>query len=154
MIRPSTSNEDRIATRAALRYLARYAITRWELRKWLKRKGYSSDCIRRVVRYCGKYHYLNDASVIRSRIRNAQRKGYGIAWVRADLRKRGLPQKWIDRALSKWYPEEREWTVFVRWIKKLPPDLTRVTVMRRARGRGFRPELVSRTQEVYPHEQL
>ena len=150
---PSTSSEFHRALPRALRYLSRYAVTRWELYRWLRRKNVPPPAARRVVKYCRKRHYLDDRVVLHGRIVRARRRGWGPRRIYAALRQRGIPHRWAERAVRAWYPPAAERKVFARWLRRLPPGLDRPTLVRKARARGFDPDLIARCWEVYRHEQ-
>lgn len=141
----------------ALRYLARYPVTRWEFVRWLRRKHCPDDVIRFVVRECRKYHYLDDRMALKSRFRKAFRKGWSRNRLKKDLRSRGIPLRVIERCFQKWYPEEREYRLLRRRVtreRRLKPRLMdRETFVRYFCQAGFPLHLVLKTWEVMSHEE-
>jgi SOS response regulatory protein OraA/RecX len=130
---------------AAIGYLRRYAVTRWELARWLLRKGYDRSQVRDVWETLARLGYLRDDWVLQSRIESAQRRLWSRRRTALSLRRRGVPTRVVRRALHRWYPLEREWEVFGRWLQRhgsrLGPE-----VIRRARQAGFAHRWVLRWQ--------
>ncbi len=124
------------AREAALHYLRRYAVTRWELARWLQRKGVARTTIHEVIRVLQQWGYIRDRWVLEQRIAAAQRKLWSRRRTYRDLRRRGIPARIARRAVHRWYPAETEWTVFQRWWVQHAKD-PRARLRRRMRQAGF-----------------
>ncbi len=130
---------------AAIDYLRRYAVTRWELARWLLRKGYDRSQVRDVLGALARLGYLRDAWVLQSRIENAQRRLWSRRRTARDLRRRGIPRAIVRKTLDRWYPPEREGEIFGRWLQRYG-DRPASEVIRHARRQGFARRWVLRWQ--------
>lgn len=130
---------------AAIDYLRRYAVTRWELARWLLRKGYERSQVRDALQALARLGYLRDVWVLQSRVENAQRRLWSRRRTARDLRRRGIPRDVVRKALDRWYPPEREWEIFKRWLQRYR-GRPAAEVLRRARQQGFARRWVLRWQ--------
>ncbi|MCS7312213.1 MAG: RecX family transcriptional regulator [Acidobacteria bacterium] len=121
---------------AAVGYLRRYAVTRWELARWLVGKGYERSQVRDVLHVLERLGYLRDAWVLQSRVENARRRLWSRRRTARDLRRRGIPKSVVRKALDRWYPLEREGEIFSRWLQRYRGRPVS-EVVRRARQQGF-----------------
>ena len=153
---PNGSDEIRRWLNRALRYLARYPVTRWELLRWFHRKKCPPHVARKVVRICRKRHYLDDREALRARFRQAFRKGWSRRRLEFELRRRGIPRTVAERAIRRWYPEEREKHVLMRRVKRTHRRYEtddREPFIRRYCQAGFPFQIVLMVWEAIHHEQ-
>jgi regulatory protein len=90
------------ATQAALRALGAADRSRAELEQRLAQKGFSEEERSEALDELERLGYLDDGRTARERARRLAERGYGDAYIRADLEHRGLP---ADEALDEVEPE-------------------------------------------------
>lgn len=73
--------------------------TRWELQDRMERAGFSEEVIADAVAYVEGFHYIDDR---RYAVHFAEiyRESRSIARIRQDLKKRHVPEEYIDEALE------------------------------------------------------
>ncbi len=134
ILQNSTSNNVQEALEKTLRYLSRHEVTRWELRRWLRRKGYAKPVCRNVVRYCLERKYVRDAETLRWRLRKAIQKAWGRERVMWEWKRKGIPEHVVERFLDRYYPLEREIRVCRTWLKH---QKNQRNLLRKLGRRGF-----------------
>ena len=86
----------------ALRALRAADRSRSELDARLEQRGFSDEERRRALDDLERLGYLDDARTAATRAERLAERGYGDAYIRADLERRGLP---IEDALGRIEPE-------------------------------------------------
>lgn len=109
----------------ALRLLERRDYSRKELSERLRKDGYDSELIARIMEYLDKYHYLDDARVAGSYIRS--RKEYkSKRELEYLLKQKGISEEEIDAALEENYKNEdgssQEEAVIRKYLQKYRVD--------------------------------
>jgi len=88
----------------ALRYaflLLKYrARSKKEINDRLKRKGYSSSLIDKVIEYLQEYNYLNDEEFARMFVSSSVEKGWGQRRIKFEFKKFGVEPKIYERFLA------------------------------------------------------
>jgi SOS response regulatory protein OraA/RecX len=86
----------------ALRALRAADRSRAELDSRLERRGFTADERREALDALGRLGYLDDRRTAALRAERLAERGYGDAYIRADLARRGLP---TESALASLEPE-------------------------------------------------
>lgn len=73
--------------------------TRWELQDRMERAGFSTEVIADALAYVESYHYIDDLRYAR-RFAEIYRESRSIARIRQDLKKRHVPEEYIEAALE------------------------------------------------------
>lgn len=73
--------------------------TRWELQDRMERAGFSEEIIADAIAYVESFHYIDDLRYAR-RFADIYRETRSIARIRQDLKKRHVPEEYIDIALE------------------------------------------------------
>ncbi len=126
------------ALRLAERALARRELTAEELRRRLRRAGVSEETIDRTLSRLAETGYLSEERAASERARVLCRRGYGDAFLRADLKARGAPAEAVEAALAALPPEEER--AAAAWLR-LGGGAEGLRALRR---RGFSEETVER----------
>ena len=82
----------------ALSMLNRRPLSEWELREKLKEKGCAGEDIDEVVTLFVGYGFLNDGEYAALVARRCAANAYGPGRLRAELKKRGVPETYWDEA--------------------------------------------------------
>jgi regulatory protein len=90
------------AAQAALRALSAADRSRAELEQRLDAKGFTEEEREEALDELERLGYLDDGRTARERARRLAERGYGNAYIRADLEQRGLP---VEEALAELEPE-------------------------------------------------
>ncbi|MCL2747634.1 MAG: RecX family transcriptional regulator [Oscillospiraceae bacterium] len=96
----SPSPECEAAREAALRLLARRALSVNELTAKLEALGYGVEVCDDAVAWLLDLGYLNDEALARDRAEALSEKGYGFYRIQFDLRRRGLDPSLADQVLA------------------------------------------------------
>jgi SOS response regulatory protein OraA/RecX len=102
---PRSRAEPRAEPRAedvALRALRAADRSRSELDARLEQRGFSADARRQALDDLERLGYLDDDRTAETRAQHLAERGYGDAYIRADLERRGLP---AEEALARLEPE-------------------------------------------------
>lgn len=143
------ADETGIARESALRLLARREHSVDELRRKLKRRGYSGNTIDAVVGSLGAAESVSDARFAESFVRVRSERGQGPLRIRAELRDRGISDPLADEVLtatSQYWLERARKARSKRFGETVPE--TREDWNRQARflaQRGFPSDLIYRT---------
>lgn len=73
--------------------------TRWELQDRMERAGFSEDVITDAITYVESFHYIDDLRYAR-RFAEIYRESRSITRIRQDLKKRHVPEEYIEIALE------------------------------------------------------
>lgn len=73
--------------------------TRWELQDRMERAGFSEDVIKDAIAYVESFHYIDDLRYAR-RFAEIYRESRSITRIRQDLKKRHVPEEYIEIALE------------------------------------------------------
>lgn len=73
--------------------------TRWELQDRMERVGFSQDVIEDAIAYVESFHYIDDLRYAR-RFAEIYRESRSITRIRQDLKKRHVPEEYIEIALE------------------------------------------------------
>lgn len=73
--------------------------TRWELQDRMERAGFSEDVITDAIAYVESFHYIDDLRYAR-RFAEIYRESRSITRIRQDLKKRHVPEEYIEIALE------------------------------------------------------
>lgn len=129
------------------------------MRKYLRKKGFSSDCVERVVAELAARGYLDDERLAKRRADDRLReKGRGRRAIAGELLRIGIDPSVVRRAVASIDPEEEAeaaWELARRKWPRLsgePVDKLRALSMMLLR-RGFPPSAVRRTLERLAEDQ-
>jgi regulatory protein len=113
------SEEPSLVYAAVLRYLSRREYTAAELRKQLEERGAAVNAIDAALSYAQEHGYQDDArageALIRQRLNYSPR---GRAFVRQELKERGLSFELSMALLDRYYPPETERVLLQRLLSK------------------------------------
>ena len=126
---PNETREEAID--AAARLLRHADRSRSELEQRLAGKGFEPEVLREALDTLERVGVLNDARTATVRAERLAERGYGDAWIRAELERRALP---VDEALAELEPEHERAARIVARKGVSPPWLAR---------RGFDSEVVA-----------
>lgn len=73
--------------------------TRWELQDKMERAGFSEEVIEDAIAYVESFHYIDDLRYAR-RFADIYREKRSVARIRQDLKKRHVPEEYIEIALE------------------------------------------------------
>jgi regulatory protein len=93
------------ALNRAVRALARRDHSSESLRARLERSGISARAQEEAVETLARAGYLDDGRFARDRAAQLAGRGYGDAWIRADLEAQGVAAEAADAALAELEPE-------------------------------------------------
>ena len=103
----------------ALRYVERRMRSEWEMRSYLRKKGFAEDEIEETVEFLMHYGYVDDAAYARAFLRDRiNLNPCGRNKMYAELRKRGVKSDVIKEALGEEYPAQLELKVGYRLLRK------------------------------------
>lgn len=89
------------AKTAAIHFLSYRARTEHEIRDKLRQKGFELTIIDTVIQRLHELSYIDDDSFVMNYVRDRlNRKGHGPIRLKADLRKLGINQEQVDKALA------------------------------------------------------
>jgi len=124
----------------ALRILGSRAMSANEIEKRLINKGESAETAREVVQWLEEIGAVNDCDLARIIVTHYSSKGYGIARIRDELYKRGVPRDIWDTVLEN-LEEEAHDDAAVAYLEKKLKGSTDKDDLRRAENalcrRGF-----------------
>jgi len=103
----------------ALRILAKRSISEKEMLKKLTEKGESPENAEETVRFLVEMGYINDFDYATLIVRHYSDKGYGIARIKDELYKRGIPRDYWDEKLAELDSSEMKDTALDFLQKKL-----------------------------------
>jgi len=84
----------------ALRILAKRSISEKEMLKKLTEKGESQENADETIKWLVEMGYINDFDYATLIVRHYAGKGYGIARIKDELYKRGIPRDYWDEKLA------------------------------------------------------
>ena len=90
----------------ALAYLARFARTELQLRRYLQRKGFSASEISEAIVYLQERRFLNDDSYARAYIESRIRRLDGPFKIKQLLVQKGISSSAAQNLLQELYPDE------------------------------------------------
>lgn len=90
--------------------------TRWELQDRMKKAGFSGEVIAAVLSYVEGYHYIDDLRYARH-FADIYRDSRSIVRIRQDLKKRHVPEEYIEIALEEISYDDS--TALAREVEKL-----------------------------------
>lgn len=73
--------------------------TRWELQDRMERAGFSEEVIADAIAYVESFHYIDDLRYAK-RFAEIYRETRSIARIRQDLKKRHVPEEYVEIALE------------------------------------------------------
>jgi SOS response regulatory protein OraA/RecX len=118
----------------ACRWLARAPRSAAEVRLRLASLGFSAravdDALRRLLDLC----YLDDAALARQRAETLAGRGYGDAWIAADLERHAVPAADIEAAVGALPPEPERAR---RWLRRRYRGRVPKSAWRELLARGF-----------------
>lgn len=103
---------------AALAYLSRRSLTRYELEQRLLKKGYSSDDIEGALKRVSEWGYLNDREYAYAYIRTKQ-VNYSKKRIEVELKRRGLEEELIEETLQEVYLPKQEKELCMRHAQRI-----------------------------------
>ncbi|MBV8394807.1 MAG: RecX family transcriptional regulator [Actinobacteria bacterium] len=124
------------ALEAATAALARRDRAGADLVEYLERKGYDADEARTAVERLRAAGYVDDARYAAARAEALAARGYGDAWIDAELRRQGVGAAEAEAALASLEPEADRLAAIVARDGASP------RTGRRLVGKGFAPEAV------------
>lgn len=131
------------AKELALKYLALRMRSDFELKSYLKRKGFSAVVVQRVLFYCHDLRYLDDRKYAEMLVRDMSHiNRYGRYKMVAQLRKRGISPEIIKRVLSEIIDESEQKRIALDLASKKLASLqndekSRAKLYRYLKQRGF-----------------
>ena len=94
------SQEISLGRARAVRILGNRSLSAGEMKKRLITNGSSEDTAQEVVQWLGDNGFINDAQYAQDIARHYIKKGYGIARIRDEMYKRGIPKELWEDGLS------------------------------------------------------
>ncbi|MDP3741194.1 MAG: regulatory protein RecX [bacterium] len=129
----------------AVKLLAIRMHTTGELHQKLKRRGFSDNNIRPVLRQLEDQKFLDDQRFAEIFVDNLKRfKDFGYYGIKARLQHRQIPSDMAAAALAEFFTEEDELVVARRYSSKLKKQGrdTHEQQIRSLQGKGFRNEAI------------
>jgi regulatory protein len=128
--------------------LARAPRTEAELEARLVAKGYQRATAAATVARCRELGYVGDEAYAHERARGLRARGWGSLRITADLEGRGLPERFVERAVEETRDglTERDWARKTLARARLTDPSTaaeRSRAWRLLAGRGFDPDLIA-----------
>ena len=90
----------------AIKYLARFARTELQVRRYLQRKQYTADEINEAIEFLREHRFLNDSSYAQSYIASRISRGDGPIKIKSLLMQKGISASEARRILKESYPDE------------------------------------------------
>ncbi|HDP67871.1 MAG TPA: hypothetical protein ENN20_05140 [Candidatus Marinimicrobia bacterium] len=137
------------AKELALKYLALRMRSDFELKSYLKRKGFPAVVVRRVLFYCHELRYLDDRKYAEMLVRDmCHINRYGRYKMVAQLRKRGISPEIIRQVLSELIDESEQKRIALKLATKKLASLqndekSREKLYRYLKQRGFSYSVIS-----------
>ena len=126
------------AKEAAIMYLGHRARSEHEVRTKLKGKGFEEPTIAVVIKRLYELSYLDDEQFALNFTRNRfKHKGYGPQRIRAELRRLGIANTLIERALDELLAEKDVLEVALKEAQKRLKKLRRETDLYKKRRKLF-----------------
>lgn len=124
----------------ALAYLARFARTELQLRRYLQRKGFSQSEISEAVTYLQEHRFLNDDSYAESYIESRIRRLDGPLKIKMLLMQKGITGYTAQKLLQDLYPIELQ----IQNARKLASKRARTgnQLKRFIASRGYSPYVI------------
>jgi regulatory protein len=94
------------AREKAIHYLARFARTEWQVRRYLQRKQYPAGEINEAIEFLRENHFLNDSSYAQSYIASRISRGDGPMKIKSLLMQKGISGTEAQGLLKQLYPDE------------------------------------------------
>jgi regulatory protein len=126
------------ATELALRALRHRNRSRHELSRRLQRAGISPDEREATLDRLTEAGLVSDERYAEERARSLSQRGLGDALIRQDLRRQGVEQESVERAMAQLEPEEERAT---RVFEQRGGE---ARALRYLAGKGFSPETLDR----------
>ncbi len=123
-----------------------------ELKEKMKRRGYSGDCIDKVLIELVNRRYLNDEDLARVMVRNFKSyKQYGFQMIKVKLIQKRIAKSLIEQVLEEDFTQKEEELVGRRLMIKLAKEkkLDKNKMRARLLSRGFRSEVVSSVLKTF-----
>lgn len=148
---------ERIVEKAAERaasYINIKPRTEWQVKKYLRDKGYEDDVISEVVDQLKEYRYINDLEYSTMYFRYGFDKGRGVSRIKRELSEKGVSSEIIDIAYEELeeIPDQLEMAMEIGLnviagidLEKLDFDAKRklqAKIGRRIMSRGFSSDVV------------
>lgn len=124
--------------------------TRWELQDRMEKAGFSGEVIADALAYVEGFHYIDDLRYAR-RFADIYRESRSIARIRQDLKKRHVPEEYIEIALEEISYDDS--AALAREVEKLCRGKAALTYEEKQKmaaklyRRGFRTEDIFRALE-------
>ncbi|HEV8179398.1 MAG TPA: RecX family transcriptional regulator [Gaiellaceae bacterium] len=131
---------------AAKRALAASGRSQQELEQRLAGAGHSAVAREDAIGALGRAGLLDDARLAENRAELLARRGYGDAAIRADLRRRLIPDEVAREAVAALEPERD------RILRLLEEQSVTPTLLRRLAGRGFSHETLDAVAGAFARE--
>jgi len=115
--------EEKKAIGMALKYLALKPRSRKELEKKLSEKKFGEETIRLALKQIDNWGYLNDEEFAKSFLELKKFLGKGKNFIFRELKRKGVDEQIIKKALSQFYTNEEEHEIALSLAKKKFPGL-------------------------------
>jgi regulatory protein len=137
------------AKEASLRYLSYKDRTRYEIIRYLEKKGYSEDDITRAIDFLEECNYINDEDYCVRYINYGIEKGRGPIRLEFELKQKGIDIDIIYSKLNAIYSEDKERELAQKLIDKYIEQADKqidskelAKIARRLATNGFRNSLI------------
>jgi len=117
------SPEVKKALEKALKYLALRPRSRKELEKKLKNKKIDNNIVNSTLEQVDNWGYLNDEEFAKSFLELKKFLGKGKNFIFRELKRKGVDEQIIKKALSQFYTNEEEHEIALSLAKKKFPGL-------------------------------
>jgi len=151
-----SESESRLAFDRAAAYLSRGQRTEQELKKYLMSKGFAEEACESAAKKLKGYGILDDGAYAEN-LTESRKSGSGARKVRFELRRKGVPEDDIERALEKLdggVQESAARTIAEKYMRGKERNLkSKQGLYRRLASRGFGSDICMRVlSEVFDGE--
>lgn len=143
-------SQQKFAFSAAVDYVAKKRCSEREVFDNLTRKGFSPEAAAAAVSKLRAYHYVDDRAYAICYV-DEKMSDRGELRLRAELRQKGVDERWIEEALARPLDFEASATGLLRkYLRSRPrtPEV-RAAAFRHLAGRGFDYELIREVLEPF-----
>lgn len=123
---------------AAVRILTYRDHSKYELRRKLQQRGFTSKVIDTVIGECERLNYIDDLRTARLYISQLKRKCFGLRHIRMALKKKHLGGVVVESILLEKYTEDEEYENAARLLQKKMKTFNREEDLRKKRDKIYR----------------
>ncbi len=131
-------NDFRFCWESALRMLSLRAHCEQDIKNKLRKKGFKSSAVSKVMSECKRLALIDDAKFAKEYTRELKENGDGLKMIRLKLFRKGVSGELIDKEFEESFTEEDEMEAAQTALRKKMPSLKRETDPLKRKEKFFR----------------